>query len=211
VIKELQNELNLLYNGNIDERNQKITQEKSQGDIYYNNEPLTRGNATLPECSTCKILRPHLSSHCRYCDNCIEGFDHHCNWIGNCVGQRNHRYFVGFLITTTICCAWLCGSGIVYLISRSQNETITGSVQDIFTFILVISLGILFFFMCNVTMWHIELVMCGQTLKMRDRDGVKHTPCKKAFINLYKFFSSYSPRTSHFDTRQVRYLAEPCC
>jgi len=64
--------------------------------------------------------------------------------------------------------------------------------------------------MFNVSMWHIELVMCGQTLKMRDRNGVKHTPWRKAFMNLFRFFLYYKPRTSHFDPRHVRYMPAPC-
>lgn len=27
------------------------------------------------ECHTCNIMRPPLASHCRYCDNCVIGFD----------------------------------------------------------------------------------------------------------------------------------------
>jgi len=209
----LQNELNAMYNGVANERTQRVTLEKLRGDIYHPNEPLQVANASLPECSTCKILRPHLSSHCRYCDNCVEGFDHHCNWIGNCVGQRNHRYFVGFILTTTVCCFYLCGSAILFLASKATLSSISGTVQEVFAFILAISLGILFCFMLNVTLWHLELVMCGQTLKMRDRNGVKRTGCKKAWINLFRFFSEYKPRTAYFDTRHVRYMPEKieCC
>lgn len=53
----------------------------------------------LKLCRTCKIRRFPRCSHCRFCDNCVCGFDHHCFWVGQCVGALNHRAFVLFLCT----------------------------------------------------------------------------------------------------------------
>ena len=53
-------------------------------------------------CTTCNIIRPPGTSHCRVCNNCVQNFDHHCFFISNCVGKRNHKYFYLFLIWGTI-------------------------------------------------------------------------------------------------------------
>ncbi|CAK67528.1 unnamed protein product (macronuclear) [Paramecium tetraurelia] len=53
-------------------------------------------------CSTCKIMRPSKASHCKFCNHCVEGFDHHCFWVGTCIGIRNQRAFLIFLQSSLI-------------------------------------------------------------------------------------------------------------
>lgn len=49
-------------------------------------------------CRVCETYRPPKANHCFVCNRCVKGMDHHCPWINNCIGERNHKYFLQFLI-----------------------------------------------------------------------------------------------------------------
>ena len=87
----------------------------------------------LSYCGSCEMLRPPRSFHCSTCGCCVEVHDHHCPWVGSCVGQRNIRYFIGFLFWTSIHAFVVFSICVTSFISygwRSQemNDTIYGVV-----------------------------------------------------------------------------------
>eukprot|EP00047_Mylnosiga_fluctuans_P014369 m.37866 g.37866 ORF g.37866 m.37866 type:complete len:609 (-) comp5473_c0_seq1:40-1866(-) len=57
-------------------------------------------------CNTCVIRRPYRSKHCSLCNRCVSKFDHHCPFVDNCVGDKNHMYFMVYLMSllTVILC-----------------------------------------------------------------------------------------------------------
>nr|XP_009408160.1 PREDICTED: protein S-acyltransferase 11 isoform X4 [Musa acuminata subsp. malaccensis] len=58
-------------------------------------------------CAYCSKPKPPRAHHCRSCRMCVLDMDHHCPFIGNCVGAANHRYFIAFLISVVISCAYV--------------------------------------------------------------------------------------------------------
>lgn len=70
-------------------------------------------------CRTCGIFRPPLTSHCRICDVCVLNHDHHCTILGGCVGRRTLRFFVGYLVSISICLA----IGVMWIVRRLISST----------------------------------------------------------------------------------------
>eukprot|EP00484_Ammonia_sp_Unknown_P020412 CAMPEP_0197042570 /NCGR_PEP_ID=MMETSP1384-20130603/18915_1 /TAXON_ID=29189 /ORGANISM="Ammonia sp." /LENGTH=438 /DNA_ID=CAMNT_0042473705 /DNA_START=72 /DNA_END=1385 /DNA_ORIENTATION=+ len=71
-------------------------------------------------CDTCLIWRPPRAKHCRYCDSCVQKFDHHCPWLGTCVGLRNYRYFVIFLVLISCYTVYVFVTGVMVLVKYAQ-------------------------------------------------------------------------------------------
>lgn len=54
----------------------------------------------------CPEQQPMRAKHCQACKHCVHRFDHHCPWIENCVGERNHRWFVVYLLVQQLALLW---------------------------------------------------------------------------------------------------------
>ncbi|KAM6931227.1 palmitoyltransferase ZDHHC12-B-like [Xenentodon cancila] len=60
----------------------------------------------LRRCGHCLLQQPMRAKHCQTCKRCVRRFDHHCPWIENCVGERNHRWFVVYLLVQLLALLW---------------------------------------------------------------------------------------------------------
>lgn len=80
-----------------------------------------RGVVRTKYCQTCRTYRPPRASHCKMCDNCVDGCDHHCQWVNNCIGRRNYTTFFTFLFSAVLTLVLvICTSAIqLYLLTRA--------------------------------------------------------------------------------------------
>lgn len=53
-------------------------------------------------CQVCHVWKPDRCHHCSSCDVCILKMDHHCPWFAECTGFRNQKFFIQFLMYTTL-------------------------------------------------------------------------------------------------------------
>jgi len=53
-------------------------------------------------CKKCLIPKPARTHHCSICNRCILKFDHHCPWLNTCIGFYNQRYFLLYMVYTTV-------------------------------------------------------------------------------------------------------------
>ena len=74
-------------------------------------------------CDTCMKVRPAQGKH--HDGHCIALYDHYCIWVKNSIGFFNMRYFLLFLMVTSLACAHgaVVGTYLVYadMISRGWH------------------------------------------------------------------------------------------
>lgn len=97
---------------------------------------LERYHVSLNYCTTCKILKPLRTRHCRYCNNCIQLYDHHCVWIGTCIGVRNYRFFLMFITSILLSDIFVLGS-VCFLLMECMKKTPTNAFNLLVTGIII--------------------------------------------------------------------------
>ncbi|XP_048415059.2 palmitoyltransferase ZDHHC12-A isoform X1 [Stegostoma tigrinum] len=91
-----------------DELKGRISQSnRGAGDEKEQMIPVVQKAHRLRRCGFCMVQQqPMRSKHCQSCQHCVRRYDHHCPWIENCVGERNHRFFVLYLMLQLAVLLW---------------------------------------------------------------------------------------------------------
>jgi palmitoyltransferase len=71
-------------------------------DIAKQGDQAFEGPVTYSFCTTCEIVIPERTKHCKLCEACCTGFDHHCVWLYRCVAYNNHRLFILFCLSLAL-------------------------------------------------------------------------------------------------------------
>ena len=120
----------------------------------YNQSDYKAAKITI--CGKCKLSRPPRAHHCSLCNRCILRMDHHCPWIGNCVGFKNHRFFIQFLVYSSLSCLNLGLSCVASLFYHNSISIVTSLIGSIVGLTFTLSVGGLAFF-------HIYLAATNKT------------------------------------------------
>ncbi|XP_028852321.1 palmitoyltransferase ZDHHC12-A isoform X2 [Denticeps clupeoides] len=149
----------------------------------------------LRRCGYCLLL-PMRAKHCRVCKHCVRRYDHHCPWIGNCVGERNHRWFLLYLVAQLLALLWAVQtswSGIIFAptwkLWLTQNVFLLAALAftGVFSGVVILLLGShLYLASISTTTW--EFMSRHRISYLKNFDMDENPFDRGVMCNLWNFF-----------------------
>ncbi|XP_012720722.2 probable palmitoyltransferase ZDHHC12 [Fundulus heteroclitus] len=150
----------------------------------------------LRRCGFCLLQQPMRAKHCQTCKRCVRRFDHHCPWMENCVGERNHRWFVVYLLVQLLVLLWalrIALSGVSPAAAwepwlRANGLLLAAlALVGVFSGVVLLLLGChLYLVSTNCTTWEF---MSRHRISYLKNCGDEENPFDRGlFCNLWDFF-----------------------
>lgn len=120
-------------------------------------------------CNTCVAVKPERVHHCSICNKCVLRFDHHCPWMGTCIGLLNAKFFLQFLLYTTLTSGHASYMLIRTLLNLNRPRAHLTMRPGIIVALSLISptalliTTISFFVVGGMFIWHMWLAMNNET------------------------------------------------
>nr|XP_020450736.1 probable palmitoyltransferase ZDHHC12 isoform X2 [Monopterus albus] len=149
----------------------------------------------LRRCGYC-LLQPMRAKHCQTCKHCVRRFDHHCPWIENCVGERNHRWFIVYLVVQLLALLWALHAALSGISSSDTWELwfkMNGfllaalGVVGVFSAVVLLLLGChLYLVSINCTTW--EFMSRHRISYLKNCENEENPFDRGVLCNLWDFF-----------------------
>eukprot|EP00760_Papus_ankaliazontas_P023672 PhM_4_TR2079/c0_g1_i4/m.47558/K16675/ZDHHC9_14_18; palmitoyltransferase ZDHHC9/14/18 len=133
-------------------------------------------------CHTCRIVRPPRASHCAECNYCVREYDHHCNVLGICVGERTWRYFVSFLLLSSLECITVAvGCVCAFVLDSPDHGTSFGVWLTVCRAGLTLLSTYFFIFVLFLSVRYLRLTFSGKTGRDNSGNGAMYWDTSKGF------------------------------
>jgi len=137
---------------------------------------LNHGERLCPEC---KVIKPPRGKHCRYCNHCVEVFDHHCPYAGVCIGNGNYLFFCLLLSSGLLSTTFVATFSVWFLKDNwpvSEEKWGRIRIELIVALILTVICSLIFLLIGHLSLYHVFIIATGQTTNewvktKRDKKG----------------------------------------
>jgi len=102
------------------------------------------------------------AKYCKQIECVVERFDHFCPWVGNAIGLRNYRFFLAFVLSTTLLAATVggaCAARLYYAMADAGRSGLHSFVHTAFS--LEASGAVLVASLLSIYCFFVSLLMCG--------------------------------------------------
>ncbi|CRH01174.1 palmitoyltransferase, putative [Plasmodium relictum] len=84
-------------------KNKNIFELKEKLDLTWDVKPFEISSFDINMlCPTCFLFKRLRTKHCRFCDKCVEIYDHHCVFTLNCMAINNARIFLMWILSNIL-------------------------------------------------------------------------------------------------------------